>query len=618
MEWVVARDTALFIASVIAGAPTAISAYKAAKAKAFSIDLLVTIAVIGALVIGEYVEAAVVSFLFVFGAYLEVRTLEKTRRSLRDLVDMAPQEAQVVRDGQTVTLAVDDIIEGDHVLVQTGGKVAVDGTIVSGQGLLNEATITGEPVPRSKTTGDTVYSGTILDNGYIEVVADRIGDDTTFAQIIELVEEAQETKTKAQRFLDKFANVYTPAIIVLSVLVVVVTRDVEFALTFLVIACPGALVISTPVSMVAGLGNGARHGVLVKGGDALERLSKIDTLVFDKTGTLTMGRPEITEIRTVDTDESTVLALAAQLERASEHPLGRTVVEEAQNRGLPLGESPTEVEVIAGGGIRGIVGSRRVAVGSKRMLASTDVALPDELAEYADARERAGNTVVFATIDERLAGIISIADQIRPEAAAAIATLRGRGVKQFYMLTGDNRHTAELVAAQLGIDHAESELLPQDKVRIVSELKAQGHHVGMIGDGINDAPAIATADVGIAMGAGTDVSIQTADVILMGNRFDQLVHAHSLAKATVHNMLQNTVIAIGTVVLLLTGVLTHQVFMSTGMLVHEASVLIVILNAVRLVRYRDKGINRLHANPVRNPVGGDRTIAGDRAAQRIG
>lgn len=596
------REVILFASAVIAGVPTALRAFQALRSKAFSIDLLVTIAVVGALVIGEYVEAAVVSFLFIFGAWLEARTLEKTRRSLRELVDLSPQEAQVVRDGETVTLSVDDIVPGDRLLVHSGGMIAVDGIIVSGQAFVNEATITGEPVPVAKTVADPVYSGTILDSGYLEVVAEQVGDDTTFAQIIELVEEAQETKTKAQRFLDRFAAVYTPTIVVLAVLVLVISRDVEFALTFLVIACPGALVISTPVSMVAGLGNGARHGVLMKGGDALERLSRIDTVVFDKTGTLTAGKPTLTALRvTGSLDDDTVLALAAGLELASEHPLGRTIVEAAKSRGLTLGPAPKNVEVIKGGGIRGRVGGGRVAhdvaVGSRRVLADLGVELPAESENYAEQQEKAGNTVVFVAIDGELAGIASIADQVRPEAAAAIAAMRKRGLKHFAMLTGDNRHTAAIVAEQLGIDEVYAELLPQDKVRVVTELKARGSRVGMVGDGINDAPAIATADVGVAMGAGTDVSIQTADVILMGNRFDQLVHAHAVAKATVANMKQNTVIAIGTVVLLLAGVLLQQVFMSTGMLVHEVSVLVVILNAVRLVRYRDRSAATPPASP---------------------
>ncbi len=580
-----AREVTLFTAAVVAGVPTAIRAIQSLRSKAFSIDLLVTIAVVGALIIGERVEAAIVSFLFVFGAWLEVRTLEKTRRSLRDLIELTPQQAQVVRHGQTITVAADDIVRGDRMIVHSGGTIAADGTVHLGRGHVNEASITGESMPTSKSTGDTVYSGTILDNGYLEIIAERVGDDTTFAQIIELIEEAQETKTRAQRFLDRFAQIYTPAIVVLAALVFIVTREIEFALTFLVIACPGALVISTPVSMVAGLGNGARHGVLVKGGDALERLSKVDTIVFDKTGTLTRGTPEVTEVRTLVGDEAGMLRLAAGLELASEHPLGRTIVSAARDRGIAVGESPLEVEVIKGGGIRGLVDGHWVTVGSPRVLTEAGAELSEDVAGHAEQRERAGNTVVFVVIDGTLAGIISIADTVRPGAAAAIAELRARGISRFVLLTGDNPHTAGLVASQLGIDEVASELLPHDKVRAVTELMSEGRRVAMIGDGINDAPAIMTADVGIAMGAGTDISIQTADVILMNNRFDQLVHAYSLARATVRNMKQNTVIALGTVVVLLAGVLAQQVFMATGMLVHEASVLIVILNAVRLVRY---------------------------------
>ena len=582
----VARDAALVVSAVIAGVPTGIRAWQALRAKAFSIELLVTIAVTGALIIGEFVEAAVVAFLFVFGAWLEARTLERTRRSLRELIDLAPQTAQVRRGEQTVTVPVDDVVAGDTVLVHSGGTIAVDGRIRFGSAHVNEATITGEPLAAERSIGDTVYSGTLVETGYLEIEAEQVGDDTTFAKIIELVEEAQETKTTAQRFLDRFAAIYTPAIIVLSVLVLAVTRDLEFALTFLVIACPGALVISTPVSMVAGLGNGARHGVLVKGGDALERLSKVDTIVLDKTGTLTRGTPEVVAIQALDGDEHRMLRLAAGLELASEHPLGRAIVAAA---GSELPAPPDDVEVVVGGGIRGIVEGHRVAVGSRRVLATLGVALPAEVAGCAEAQEHDGSTVVFAVIDGVLSGVISLADQPRPEAAAAISRMRAGGIRRIAMLTGENRRTAEGVAARLGIDEVHAELLPHEKVRAVRELTDAGGRVAMVGDGINDAPAIATADVGIAMGAGTDVSIQTADVILMGNRLDQLVHAVALAKATVRNMLQNTVIAIGTVVALLAGVLLGHVFMSTGMLVHELSVLVVILNAVRLTRFRMRG-----------------------------
>lgn len=578
--------------AIVAGFPTAFRAIQSLRSRAFSIELLVSIAVVGALCIGEFVEAAVVSFLFIFGAWLEARTLEKTRRSLRELMDLTPPDARVLRDGATITVGIGELVEGDHVVVASGGRIAVDGTILSGHAFINEATITGEPTAASKAVGDTVYSGTIVENGYLEVLADRVGDDTTVARIIELVEEAQETKTTAQRFLDRFARIYTPAIVVLALLVLVVARDIEFALTFLVIACPGALVISTPVSMVAGLGNGARHGVLMKGGSALERLSKLDTIVFDKTGTLTVGRPEITEIRTTGTvDDAELLALAAALESASEHPLGRTIVQAAAARGLHV-ERPRNVEVLPGAGIRGTVGQNELLIGSRRVLDEMSVELTSELAGYALERELSGNTVVHVTIGGVLAGVISVADSVRPEARAAIAELRANGIKEFAMLTGDNPRTARLVADHLGIETVYAELLPDAKAQAIRDLQARGRRVGMVGDGINDAPALATADVGIAMGSGTDVSVDTADAILVGNRFDQLVHAVALARATVANMRQNMVIAIGTVVALLAGVLLQQVFMATGMLIHEISVLLVILNAVRLVRYRQRDRRR--------------------------
>lgn len=286
------------VAAVLAGVPTALSALRALKVRAFSIDLLVSIAVTGALVIKEFEEAAIVAFLFIFGAFLEARTLAKTRKSLKDLVDLAPQEAEVYRDGELRTIDVDEVVEDDRVVLRTGSRVPVDGHIVKGGGTINEAAITGEPLAVAKDLHSPVWSGSVVESGYLEMVAERVGQDTTFNQIIELVEQAQDSKAPVQKFLDKFAAIYTPAIIVAAVLAGIVTRDVAFALTFLVIACPGALVISTPVSLVAGLGNASRHGALIKGGDALERFAKIDTLVVDKTGTVTRGKPEVTEIVT--------------------------------------------------------------------------------------------------------------------------------------------------------------------------------------------------------------------------------------------------------------------------------------------------------------------------------
>lgn len=592
------KGSVLVVSSLFAGYFIAVKAFKALRMRAFSIELLVTIAVIGALIIGEYVESAVVTFLFIFGAYLESRTLEKTRSSLRELIDQAPTEATVIRPEGHIKVPIEEVSEGDRVLVRSGEKIAVDGIIVSGQALIVEAAITGESVPAGKSAGDRVFSGTVLDNGYIEVSAERVGDDTTFAKIIEMVEEAQESKTQTQKFLDRFAQIYTPAIVILSVLVYAVSRNVELALTFLVIACPGALVISAPVSMVAGIGNGARNGVLIKGGEIMERLSKIDMVVFDKTGTLTKGRPEVTEIKTWGPDEASLLRIVAEAEQLSEHHLGQTIVSEARKRALPLEHQPHEVEIIKGGGMLATVNGKHLAIGNRKLMGDQGVSVADEVNAYATAREKAGNTAVLIAIDREIAGVISIADQIKPEAKAAIAQLRNAGVKQAIMLTGDNRHTAQLVGDELGLDAVYAELLPQDKVRWVNALKSQGYRVAMVGDGINDAPALATADVGLAMGVGgTDISMETADIVLMSDRLDQFAHAYSLAKATVRNMKQNTLLAVGTVIFLLAGVLLGKIFLASGMLVHELSVLLVTVNAVRLIRFRASGKTvRLHTD----------------------
>lgn len=594
------RDVLLVVAAVVAGVPIAISAWQALRNRVFSIDLLVTIAVTGALIIGEFTEAGVVAFLFSFGAWLEARTLAKTRKSLRDLIDQAPKEATVMRDGEPVTIPADEVEVSERVIVRVGGLVPVDGTILHGSGAVAEATVTGEPLPASKQVGDQVWSGTVLEAGYLELRADRVGEDTTFAQIIELVEEAQDSKARTQRWLDRFAAWYTPSIVVASIIAFLVTWDIRFALTFLVIACPGALVISTPVSLVAGLGNAARHGALIKGGDALERLARFDTLVLDKTGTITQGRPEVTEMIPANGFSADVLRLAASLEQASEHPLGRTIVDAARERGLVLSASPAGVDVVSGAGIRGLVDDgaavRNVGVGSAKLLADGPQA-DAGLRERAVELEKQGNTVSFVTIGDELAGLLAIADRIRPEVPAALAALRTKGVKRIVMLTGDNEHTAAAVAAQAGIDRPGdmvlAGLLPQDKLTQVQALREGGHVVAMIGDGVNDAPAIAASDIGLAMGAGTDVSMETADVVLVGNRFDQLLQARAVARATLWNMAQNTTIALATVAFLLTGVVWGIVHMAGGMLIHEISVLLVILNAMRLIRFRDADARRL-------------------------
>ncbi len=588
----VIQDAALIAASVIAGAPIAKRAMAALRYRTFSIDLLVTIAVIGALIIGEYVESGVVAFLFLFGAWLEQRSLERTRTSIRELVDAAPTTARIRRDGEEIEIDVTEIAEGDHVVIKAGDSVPVDGRIVEGVGHLEQAAITGEPVPVERAAGDDVFAGTTLDNGFLIVSASQVGDDTTFARIIELVEDAQDAKAPRQQFLDRFAAIYTPAVIVAAVLFGLIMRDASLGLTFLVIACPGALVIATPVAIVAGIGNGAKRGAILKGGDAVERLAGVDTMVLDKTGTLTEGRPVVTQVRAVQGTEEELLAVAASLELASEHPLARALVAAAREQDLDL-HGPDQVEVLRGVGLTGVVGGRRVGVGSFRLV---DQPLSDDLAAEVRAAEAQGGTVSFVVIDGELHGHVVIADALRPGVSEAMAALHRGGVKELVMLTGDNPRAAAHVAQQAGIDEVRAQLLPEDKVAHVKRLVDGGANVAMVGDGLNDAPALAAANVGVAMGAGTDVSVETADVVLAGNRLEQLAHAQRLARRTVAIMTQNTVIALATVVLLLTGVVFERVGMSIGMLVHEASVLAVILNALRLTRWQPKDIVTLRTS----------------------
>jgi len=584
-------NTLLIVATLVAGYPTFIKAWKASLMKLFSIELLVTIAVIGALIIGEYVESAAVTFLFLFGAFLEGRSLEKSRSSLKSLMEMAPLEANVLRDGIRSVIKAEDVVKNDLVIIQTGEKIPIDGRIISGRGSVNESTITGESVPVSKDENDQVFSGSILEGGYLEVIAEKVGEDTTFSKIIELVEEAQEGKAKTQRFLEKFAAIYTPGIMALSLLVWIVTQDVHLALTFLVIACPGALVISAPVSIVAGIGNGARNGILIKGGEVMENLSKLNAVVFDKTGTLTQGRPAVTTIKSFGISENKLLTMAAEAELISEHHLGKAIVKEAERNGLELVNRPTEVNVLKGRGIKVNLNGDSLYLGNRKGLFENNIDIDVKVNSYTVKQEESGNTAVFVANKNSVLGIISIADKVRDKAANTIHELKSAGIKHTVMLTGDNEYTANIVGKKIGIQKVFANLLPEDKVNKVKACMGKGIKLAMVGDGVNDAPAIATADVGIAMGvAGTDVAMETADVVLMADNLDKLVYMLKLSKATVRNMKQNMFLAIGTVALLLTGVLTKNVNLASGMLIHELSVLAVILNAIRLVQYKPNTI----------------------------
>jgi Cd2+/Zn2+-exporting ATPase len=593
-SWLVGRltsadavaDGLMIIAALVAGYRIAVSAVQALRIRMISIDLLVVVAAVGAMFIDNYWESAAVTFLFALGKALEKATLNRTRRALSDLVDSAPETATILRDGEPETVEVWELEPGDLVLVRNGEQVPVDGRVLSGNGGVDEATITGESVPAEKSEGSEVFAGTWLRSGVLRIEAVGIGADTTLARIVHRVEDAQDDKARTQTFMERFSTWYTPAVMISALVVALIPwslvatmGNIELALTLLVIGCPGALVISIPVSIVAGIGRSAKDGVLIKGGEYLESAARVDAVVVDKTGTLTNGRPVLTDVDVLDDDYSRedVLRLAALAETASEHPLAEAIISGAREAGLEI-DLVEAAEPVAGKGIRAEVDGRVVAVGSADLLDHR----PDN-ARILELNDQ-GRTAMFVGVDGRAVGIVTVADTIRDDAPAAVRALHDAGIR-VVMATGDAQRVARNVGAELGVDEIRAELMPEDKVEIVRELQSRGHTVAMVGDGVNDTPALALADIGVAMGAaGSPAAIETADIALMADRLPRLPYALSLAKRTVRTMRLNIAIALVTVAALLAGLFLGGVTMSIGMLVHEVSVLAVIAIAMLLLR----------------------------------
>ena len=576
---------ALILASVLGLIPIALQAYQALRVKVVSIDVLVTMAVAGAFAIQNFEESAIVTFLFLFGAYLEQRTLNKTRSAIRALTEMAPETAwKLMEDGDYEEIDVDDVDVGDILLVKTGAKVPVDGRVLSGEGSINEASITGESIPVAKEKDSPVFAGTLLDNGTLQIMADRVGEDTTFGKIIELVEEAQDSKSEAERFIDRFSKYYTPAILVIALLVWAFTRNLELAITILVLGCPGALVIGVPVSNVAGIGNGASHGVLLKGSEVIRDFSRLDKMVFDKTGTLTTGNPKVSEKIYYGQDMDRVLAYLASIERESDHPLAKAVLEEIGDINF---REVTDTHVVKGGGITAQVDGHELAVGNQALMEDQGVPLSDQAIEDIRRLEAGGNSLVLTAMDGELKVLMGIRDPLRPGVREDLERLKRLGVKDLVMLSGDNQGTVDVISRELGLTQAKGNMLPQDKADYVRSQIEAGRTLAFVGDGVNDSPSLALAQIGIAMGSGTEVAIETSNVVLMNSDFSRLPHALGLAKATARNMVQNIVIAVGVVFALLASVLFGEwMNMSIGMLVHEGSILVVILNGMRLLRYK--------------------------------
>ncbi|CUS16600.1 heavy metal translocating P-type ATPase [Lactobacillus delbrueckii] len=589
-KWLFRSETAesglLLAASLIGGFPIAESAWQALKVKVISIDLLVTLAILGAFVIQEFEESAIVAFLFLFGAYLEQKTLAKTRSAIKELVEMVPETAlRQTADGDFEEVGLDDLDEGDILLVKTGGKIPVDGEVVSGSGTANEASITGESMPLGKKPGDPVYAGTILENGTIRIKAEKVGDETTFGKIIELVEEAQDSKSQAERLIDRFSKYYTPVVLLLAIIVGLISQDLELAVTILVLGCPGALVIGVPVSNVAGIGNGAKQGILFKGSEVITKFSKVDTIMFDKTGTLTYGDPRVSQVKKYGQGQLAEQLLVS-VEKESAHPLAKAIT------GYYEDLEAEEVEasrVLQGGGIVAQVAGQQVLVGNRYLLDQYHVLVTKEMERDMEELASAGNSLVLVAVNGQLELALGLKDEIRAGVKEDLAALKKQGVKNLLLLSGDNQKTVDLVAEELGPTEAYGQLLPEDKAEFVKKRQAAGEIVAFVGDGINDSPSLARADIGIAMGSGTDVAIETSNVVLMNGSFDRIPRALALAKATRRNMIENITIALVVVAVLLISVLASSwMNMAIGMFAHEGSILVVILNAMRLLAYRSK------------------------------
>jgi Cu+-exporting ATPase len=542
--------------------------------------------------------AAVIVALVLLGQVLELRARERTSGAIKALLGLAPKTARRVRDdGADEEVPFEEVQVGDRLRVRPGDKIPVDGEVLEGRSTVDESMLTGEPVPVEKTPGERVSAGTVNQTGSFVFRAERVGSETMLAQIVQMVAEAQRSRAPIQRLVDVVAGWFVPAVVVIAIIAFVawsifgpspsMAYGLIAAVSVLIIACPCALGLATPMSIMVGTGRGAQAGVLIKNAEALERFAKVDTLVVDKTGTLTEGKPKVTTLVPVEgMDERELLRLAASLERASEHPLAAAIVAAAKERGLEIVEAG-EFASITGKGVRGIVDGRAVAIGNQRLLESLNVD-PGPLAARAERRRAEGETVMFVAVDGRPAGLVGVADPIKESTPGALRALREEGL-HIVMLTGDNRTTAEAVARKVGIDEVQAEVLPEHKNEVVRRLRAEGKVVAMAGDGINDAPALAQADVGIAMGTGADVAMESAGITLVKGDLRGLVRAHRLSEATMRNIKQNLFFAFiynalgvplaAGVLYPFTGLLLSPIIAAAAMSLSSVS---VIANALRL------------------------------------
>ncbi|MBT2583228.1 heavy metal translocating P-type ATPase [Planococcus sp. ISL-109] len=582
------------LAIIIGGYKPARSAYYAVKSKSLDMNVLMVSAAIGAALIGEWFEGATVVWLFALGNALQNRSIERTRESIRSLINLAPSEAIVKVGSQLISKPVEEVAIGDTIVVKPGEKIPLDGEVFSGASSVNQAPITGESMPVDKESGDSVYAGTINESGSLEVRVTKLVEETTIAKIIHLVEEAQEQKAPTQAFVDRFARVYTPIVFALALLVMVLPPLTGFGtweewlykgLALLVVACPCALVISTPVAIVSAIGNAAKNGVLIKGGTFLEKAGAINAIAFDKTGTLTEGKPKVSEIVAVNGSEAELIRIARTIEEHSVHPIAKAIISYADEQQIPV-KHGNSFKAIPGKGAQGVIEGIEYFAGNPKLFQEMNVSL-SSVADSIQTLQNEGHTLIVVGTRTEILGIIGVADTIRSITVTAIQKLKEVGMEEMVMLTGDNKGTAKKIAAQTGVDRYFAELLPEDKVTAVKKLQQEGRKVAMVGDGINDAPALATADLGIAMGgAGTDTAMETADIVLMADNLEKLPHTIKLSRKALTIIKQNVWFSLLTKVAALLLIFPGLLTLWMAVLADTGAALLVILNSMRLLRQK--------------------------------